>query len=370
MKAQDVFFPLAAIHAAIFVPLSVLAMTTGMEWLPGLIGAGHAFEMFFGFALALLAGYLLGPISKTDIAVLVTLWIGGRLAVLLSAGSMAIAIFTIAFALVLAWKVVPRFRHAKKWRNRAITWILSAIFLMPLLWMAIEHGATINAWNLIPVAPLLLFALLMAFMGGRIIAPAAAGEFQRRGETLEARVQPRLEGSIVILGGLVVTSLFLPVPAISAVLILALSAATLVRLLRWRLWSCWRRPDIVAMGVGYAWLCAGLLAIGMAVVGMASFTAAVHLITVGALGTLSSSVMLQQLYRRKVKQNPGSILVLSVVALIALAAIARWFSATGEVERTTGLWVAAGSWSAAYALVAVQLLWHRQPGKKPSAGIH
>lgn len=358
VKAQDVFFPLAAIHAAVFVPLSVFSMTTGSEMLPALVGAGHAFEMFFGFALALLAGYLLGPASNRDLVLLVAPWLGGRLAVLLGAGTSVIAILTIIYAFLLAWKVVPRFRHARKWRNRAITWILSAIFFMPLLWAVIAHKAW-PALNPVPAAPLLLFALLMAFMGGRIIAPAAAGEFQRLGRTLESRIQPRIEGSIVVLGGVAFASLFLPVPELTAALVVTLSATILVRLLRWQLWVCWRRMDILAMGVGYAWLSAGLLAIGLSFFELLSFTAAVHLITIGALGTLSSSVMLQQHYLRKVKRKPGAFLVIAVVAFIAVSAVSRWLVASSEIERTTGLWLAATSWSLAFSLVALNLLRHR-----------
>lgn len=371
VKSQDIFFPLAAIHAALFVPLSVLAMTVGAEWLPGLAGAGHAFEMFFGFALALLGGYLLGPTSKAGVTVLVVLWLGGRAAVLLSAGPRVIAVFTIAYTLVLAWKVVPRFRHAKKWRNRAITWILLAIFTMPLLWLAVEHGDVLNELGLVPVAPVLLFGLLMAFMGGRIIAPAAAGEIQRTGGVLEARVQPRIEGAIVILGGLSLASIpVLGMSVISAGLIAAIGVVTLLRLMRWRLWACRRRPDILAMGIGYAWLSAGFIATGLSVSGVGNFTGAVHLMTVGALGTLSTSVMLQQLYLRKVKRHPGALLVYGTITLLGVAAFTRWLTANGEITRTSGLWIAAGSWSVVYILVAFQLLRYRKaPNRLQPASI-
>ena len=65
VNAQDAFFPLAAAHPAIVVPLAVSAMTGGPVSVPGLVGEGHAFEMFFGFALALVAGYLAGPMPRT-----------------------------------------------------------------------------------------------------------------------------------------------------------------------------------------------------------------------------------------------------------------------------------------------------------------
>jgi uncharacterized protein involved in response to NO len=45
----------------------------------------------------------------------------------------------------------------------------------------------------IPVVAVVLFAMLMVFMGGRIIAPVVAGQFYRQGHKLDARVQPRIE---------------------------------------------------------------------------------------------------------------------------------------------------------------------------------
>ena len=44
----------------------------------------------------------------------------------------------------------------------------------------------------------MLFAMLMPFTGGRVIAPAAAGAIERAGGHLEARVQPRIEGVLLV----------------------------------------------------------------------------------------------------------------------------------------------------------------------------
>lgn len=59
--AFSVFFPAAAIHAALIVPLTLFAVYIKPGWPPGLLGAGHGHELIFGFALALVAGYTLGP---------------------------------------------------------------------------------------------------------------------------------------------------------------------------------------------------------------------------------------------------------------------------------------------------------------------
>ncbi|QJX02916.1 hypothetical protein HML84_18205 [Alcanivorax sp. IO_7] len=67
------------------------------------------------------------------------------------------------FALAVGALVIPRFRKARKWRNRAVMPILAGICLLPLMW---RMNVTL------PFAEMgaLLFASLMLFMGGRYIA--------------------------------------------------------------------------------------------------------------------------------------------------------------------------------------------------------
>lgn len=72
IHAYRVFFPAASAYAAVAVPLSVLAMT-GDGISTGLVGSGHAHEMLFGFALALIAGYTLGPIKPLKLFLLLTI---------------------------------------------------------------------------------------------------------------------------------------------------------------------------------------------------------------------------------------------------------------------------------------------------------
>src|SRR5690554_7645944 len=64
--AFTLFFPLAALLAAVAVPLSMFAMLSGTGWPAGLVGVGHGFELIFGFALALIAGYTLRSEEHTS----------------------------------------------------------------------------------------------------------------------------------------------------------------------------------------------------------------------------------------------------------------------------------------------------------------
>ena len=148
--------------------------------------------------------------------------------------------------------------------------------------------------RLLLVEALLLFATLMAFMGGRIIAPAMAGYAQSEGRRLDARVQPGLEGAVLILLGLAFVLNPLPWPLLrqlAAALVISTGVLSAIRLLRWQPWRC-ARADLLILLLGYAWLAFGLLLLGLGLLLPAlSLSATLHALSVGALGSLTFAVM-------------------------------------------------------------------------------
>ncbi len=75
--AQGLFFPAAAAYAAIAAPLSVCELVGGPPIVPGLATpAGHAHELLFGFALAVVAGFLITRTTRTRLYGLFALWLG------------------------------------------------------------------------------------------------------------------------------------------------------------------------------------------------------------------------------------------------------------------------------------------------------
>src|SRR5690606_21075844 len=206
------FFPFAAAYAALLLPWSVLSQLNLMPAPPGLLGSvGHAHEMLFGYALAVVAGYILGPQPRRLIRILLGVWLAARIAYLMAPASLPAAGLNILFAAILMWRVVPRFtRSAKKWRNKAVA---------PLI---IGLGSIIGLFHMTPHLPwpwpqhsllfeaVLLLSGLMFFMGGRMIAPAIAGHLLKKGRDLEARVQPRIEGAVIILGALALIIALIP----------------------------------------------------------------------------------------------------------------------------------------------------------------
>lgn len=362
------FFPTAAAYGAIAVPLSLHSMYGGAWAVPGLSSPlGHAHELLFGYALAVVAGFLINRMPRRDLALLAMLWLSARISWLAAPGSVVSFVANAGFAVAVAAIAAPRFmKGAKKWRNRLTGPIVIAICLAAVIFQAASLPAPGWIQYLALQQSVLLFALLMAFFGGRLIAPAAAGAIQAAGGHLEARIQPRIEGAML---ALLVMALLLAIapqgrPA-SGVLLMIAGLLTTVRLLRWRLWQCRARIDLLCLGIGYAWLAVGLAMIGASwSLDMGSGTrVATHAITVGALGTLTTAIM-ARVRLLHAKRYPG--VAWSFPALTVLMFLAAVFRLMGD-GNPAAMTSAATFWSLALLLLLGVLLYFSPLVKRSNA---
>ncbi len=355
------------------LPWSVLSMTGVVRGPVALSnGLGHAHEMLLGYALAVVAGNQLGPMPAARVVLLFAGWVLARVAFLAGTGSLAAAL-DIAFVAALGMHVAPRlFRAAKKLRNQALPGVLTALCAAAIAYDVAAFAAGATTLRAMLTAIVLLLAALMLFMGGRIIAPQAAGQFYRQGQSLVARVQPRVEGWLMVLMAIAVVTAVIPRLELLMRAACAVAAAlALVRLLRWRLWACKGRPDLVCLGAGYAWLALGLAAIAMSGPNQAR-TAALHLLTVGALGTLTFNVMAATALRRSREDPAGASFLPWGTALIGAAAVSRIAAAIEHVHHTEWLALAAACWACAFAgltwVIAKSTL-NRSRRRRPSADV-
>lgn len=359
------FFPLAAFYGALSVPAFVLGWTGLLPALPGLrTPAGHAHELLFGYALAVVAGFLVNRASTPRLALMMALWVGARLAFLCVPGSLPAIALNVGFAGLVAATAAPRFmKAAKKWRNRLTGPLVLAICAAAAGFQVLSfHGGDFWSYLLLGET-VVLFAMLMLFFGGRLIAPAAAGAIERSGGSMEARVQPRIEGAILLaMIGAVATGLLPLLAPLHALLLMGAGTLALVRLVRWRLWRCFRRIDLICLGVGYAWLGVGLILLGAARgfdLGPAP-SVVTHLITVGALGTLTTNIMARtRLLRLRIAPAERWPWLLAMTAAVSAATLARILGAAD----TGGLHIAAACWSLALLLLLALLLRERSPAQ-------
>lgn len=177
LHALWVFFPAAAVFAALAVPLSIKAVLSGSGSPRGLVGSGHGHELIFGFALALIAGYTLGPQSRRFLFTLLAFWLTARITWLFAPDSWHAQLMSPVFALILARYVVPRFASAKKWRNRIASPLILSICLLATGFSAIT-ALQVEGPSLFPdTGQIMLSAILglLLLMASAAIARYLAG---------------------------------------------------------------------------------------------------------------------------------------------------------------------------------------------------
>lgn len=363
------FFPAAALYGLLIVPLSVGALLGLWPALPGLTSSlGHAHELLFGYALAVVAGYLLGPQPKHISVLLLAAWLAARLSFLLWPSSYWASACAALFAGGLAWQVLPRFiGKAKKWRNQSVAPIVGLLAMLSSL------PAVSSTWLDAAVAvrsALLLLATLIFFMGGRIIAPSLAGAAQAQGWQLVERVQPKLEGlGLLGLGGALLLSLWPLAAPLAGALLMALAILVLVRWLRWKPWRFITRLDLCLLLLGYVWLVPGLALYGASLLwALPGANAALHALSIGALGTLTLTVMARTRLMQRFRDANAKPWVHLVALLPSLAALARVLPALYGTQQSFWLMAAGALWCTAFAGLLF-LMWQLRDSQTPARGI-
>lgn len=366
IAGNKIFFPLAIVYAIVIIPASAYSMLGYIEILPALSSSyGHAHEMLFGFALAVVAGNQIGLITRSKLALLAGLWLFARVTFLTLPESIFATLANILFASILVSHITPRlFRSAKKLRNQALPMTLTAIFLCSIIFHLNQFSDLSYDGHTIFKVSVLLFVTLMIFMGGRIIAPTIAGQFYRQKDKLIARVQPKIEGAILITMAISVIALILSNKGIfnllTAILLIVAGMLTTIRILRWRLWDIEDRPDLLCLAAGYCWLPVGLFMYGYFLITNQNPTAALHVITIGALGTLTLNVMhVTWAYKTKTDSANTSVPVWATL-LIAMAVATRLMAVfSDDYDPAILLQFAAIFWSSAFILLFIRLMYLR-----------
>jgi uncharacterized protein involved in response to NO len=360
------FFLLAALWAAIVVPLW-LALYAGRTELPTVLPptVWHVHEMVFGYAAAVVAGFLLTaipnwtarmPLQGGPLALLVLLWSAGRVAVLFSAeiGTAIAAVLDLAFPLTFIAVVGREILAGRNWRNlpmlAALTLLLAGNLLVHL--EALGVAATAELGNRLGVATLLM---LISFVGGRIVpsftrnwltkerpgssAPAPFGQIDR------AVLAVTAAGLAVWVGA--------PDAVAAPWIELAAGVALAVRLARWRGAATLREPLLWVLHLGYGWLSLGFVL--LAFNGFLPFlpsTTALHALTVGAIGTMTLAVMTRASLGHTGRPLIAGTGTTTIYALITLAAVLRLLAPLGGAHYLLALTVAGAAWSGAFGLFA------------------
>lgn len=354
------FYLLASTFAALSIPLWALQFS-GWLPLPYLRGSiWHAHEMLFGFALAVVVGFLFTAghnwsnrptPSGLPLALLALVWVAGRVLVLTPfawAAAIVNVVFPVAAAIALAVPFVIS-------GNRRNYFFVVLLLLMSAAVLAVHLDqigvARVPGWLGIQIGlDILLF--IMAVMAGRVIPMFTNNGVQGASARRHALVEKAALGSVL----LVLAADALQLHGAWLALLTGVGAAA--HLARWALWQPWktcRTPLVWVLHVAYFWIPVHLALRALAELGGGSSSASTHALTAGAAGGLIIGMMTRTARGHTGRPLQADRWDTSCYLLVSAAAVVRVALPHMAPQWTIhSVLCSAALWSAGFGLYAVR----------------
>ena len=289
------FFLLGSLYAIIAISLWVWMFQTGqpsMLQVPALWW--HVHEMLFGFAMAIVVGFLLTAVQNWTgingtkhyrLLLLVALWLAARVLLWTPVPLWLTSSIEALFLALAAYEIGSRVVKAKGWKN---------LFFVPLFVLAIAANfasyATIKGmppfssaavWQ----AMLWWFTLLLSVMGARVIPFFTARRFNFE----KAQPLQWLDWlANAPIAALFILSFFpMTMEQLGQPLMIVAGVAQLARFIRWKPWLTLSEPLVWSLHAAYACLPLSLLLRGL----MDNTYVAHNLIHLFAIGALAGVIL-------------------------------------------------------------------------------
>jgi len=294
----------------------------------------HAHEMLFGYALAVIAGFLLAAVKNWTgqqtingkiLMALFSIWLIARLLPILNIGSVGlVALFDCSFVLATAFAIARPVTKVEQWSQAGILAILFAMFLANSFYYAgllglVEGGERIGIYSC------LYLVLTIIFVMGRRVIPF----FIERGVSVRVSLSNRKwldTSSMVLLIALWISDVLFTQTKIAGALAAVLFVLHAIRCYDWHTKTLWKVSMLWVLYIAYLFLTLGFALKAASVwLGVSPFIA-VHAFTAGGIGILTVGMMSRVTLGhtgRNVQQPPRG---LSIAFLLLIAgAFARVF---------------------------------------------
>jgi uncharacterized protein involved in response to NO len=358
------FFFLAALHAGLAIPLWLAVYLGGVE-LPGPFEGlhWHAHEMLFGYLGAVIAGFVLTaipnwtgrlPLSGGPLVLLVALWLLGRLANLMSPDPYLALAIDLAFPAMLALAVWREVVAGRNWKNAPVAAMISLFGLAN----ATDHAANIHLapHDLGHQLALAVAAVLIALIGGRIVPSFTRNWLAReKAANLPASFGPVDKAALVATAVAMATWVAAADSPFTGVMLVAAGGLLALRLLRWRGLRTISEPILFVLHLGYGWLAAALVLLGLSILMPAvPSSAALHALTAGAVGTMTLAVMTRASLGHTGRTIVADRSVVAMYVLVTAGAALRVAAPFADSWYIATLAAGGSLWSAGFLLFAVR----------------
>ena len=353
------FFLAAGLWAAAALGLWIVLFVGGLS-LPSRFSplTWHIHEMLFGFVMAAIAGFLLTavpnwtgrlPVRGAPLAILGALWLLGRTACLVSAlvPQWVAVVADLSFPVALIAVITQEILTGRNWRTMPMIVPVVVLGIANLLMHLEAYGVALPpglGWRLGTAS----IVILISVVAGRILPSFTRNWMAKRGFDLPA---PHGLFDWIALGVLhtgLLAWVFFPDADPVGLTLIAGGVLNLWRLLRWRGGKAVDELLLLVLHLGYAWLVAGVVLLGLSVL-LPSMpqSAAIHALTVGAMGTMILAVMTRATRGhtgRELSADSVTALIYLMVTLGAVTRVAAPFAAHFYVPLlsfSAACWIAA-----------------------------
>ncbi len=279
---------LAALSVPLWVAMFLGQLPLGLSVPPML---WHVHEMLFGFAAAIIVGFLMtAGKAWTGLATprgpwlgaLTLLWLAARVASV--TGPYALyAVLDIALLPLVAAILVTLLLRARNHRNLPLALILALLACANLVF----HLATLGVLAVPAITPLYaglaLIVMIECVMAGRVI-PAFTMSVT---PGLKLVATPWIERVTLGATGLgLALWVFAPASVVGLIVLALASVLHVRRLLNWRPEVTAKHPILWILHAAYAWIPVGLALLALAQLSLVPVSAGVHALAIGATGGL------------------------------------------------------------------------------------
>lgn len=358
------FFLGGAALAALSVVYYMVIFFGGFQTLGTLGAVGwHIHEMIFGFAPAIIAGFLLTAVPKwtriplptgTALAAVFGLWLAGRLAMAMAGviPYLAVAMVEFLFLPVLALAISIPIIKARTPRNLGFVPLLFGLATANALFHLNQLGILSGVGGLATDAGLGIIIVIIAIVGGRVIPFFTVNRLGharlKRGRKVDIM-------AMILTVAWLVTMLVFPTSWATAAIAILAGLANLIRMKSWGSFRTAKVPLLWVLHVGYAFVGVGLILYGLAILDVAGTrSAAVHALTTGAIGILCLGMMARVSLGHAGRELKAHKITAFAFGLITLAALLRVFIPLLIPAVYTGAVIASSvAWTGAWVLFLV-----------------
>jgi len=362
------FYAVASIFA-------VVAMVVWLSTFVGFSGTGvylhsvvwHSHEMLFGFAAAVIAGFLFTAVHNWTglptptgavLAGLTALWVAARVLILKGPAPIA-AIVDVAFLPAIAVAVaIPIFR-SRNVRNYKVLVVVMALAVMHGVFHLANQGYLPAGFSRTALlVGIDIVVIMLAIVAGRVIPAFTKNAIPEANSRHEPWVEFVTFAAMILVALAMIVSGSWELPSgLMALLLIVVAAAHATRLGLWDPVSTIHSPLLWMMPVAYSWLPFAFLLRALATMNIVPASAWLHAVTIGTISSYMLAMMMRSTLGHTGRQLVASRIDMTAFLLLQFSAIVRVVAsiAAGGSYR---YWIVISSlaWVLAFLLFAARYL--------------